>query len=64
MAIDHETWLRDMQRENWKFAVQLVIGSVVALAIGVAIGVWITDAPRLSAAPPGQTAPAQSLAPG
>ena len=64
MTMNHEEWMREMRSDNRRFAVQLVIGAVAAMAIGVAIGMWASSPTLFSAAPPVQTAPAQSLAPG
>ena len=58
MTTNHEKRLRDMRRENRKFAVLLVIESVAALSIELAIGVWANTPPLFSAAPASQTVPA------
>lgn len=64
MATDVEKLLSDIHRDNRRFAVQLVVGFIAALAIGVSIGVWGISPMLLSTAPASQTAPVQPLAPG
>ena len=64
MIMNHEEWMREMRRDNRRFAVLFTLAMAASFATGIALSVWANNPTLFSTAPASQTAPVQPLAPG
>ena len=64
MRMSHEEWMREMRRDNRRFAVLFTLAIAASFAAGIALQNYASNRPLFQLSPPAQIAPAQPEAPG